>query len=82
MLRQYFNCNEILEIFLKCFCNILCYVGSVPRANTEITGISKLKGRPILKVQYLDSKSMKLKNSNGGLKSMISTFKSQIGSLE
>ena len=28
MLRQYFNCNEILEIFLTSFCNILCYVGS------------------------------------------------------
>ena len=27
MLRQYFNCNEILEIFLTSFCNILCYVG-------------------------------------------------------
>ena len=27
MLRQYFNCNERLEIFLICFCNILCYVG-------------------------------------------------------
>ena len=26
MLRQYFNCNEKLEIFLICFCNILCYV--------------------------------------------------------
>ena len=27
MLRQYLNCNEILEIFLTSFCNILCYVG-------------------------------------------------------
>ena len=27
MLRQYFNCNERLEIFLTCFCNTLCYVG-------------------------------------------------------
>ena len=27
MLRQYFNCNERLELFLTCFCNILCYVG-------------------------------------------------------
>ena len=27
MLRQYFNCNEILEIFLICFYNILCCVG-------------------------------------------------------
>ena len=27
MLRQYFNCNERLEIFLTCFCDILCYVG-------------------------------------------------------
>ena len=27
MLRQYFNCNERLEIFLTCFCNILFYVG-------------------------------------------------------
>ena len=23
---QYFNCNEILEIFPTCFCNTLCYV--------------------------------------------------------
>ena len=28
MLRTYFNCNERLEIFLTCFCNILCYVGN------------------------------------------------------
>ena len=28
MLREYFSCNERLEIFLTCFCNILCYVGS------------------------------------------------------
>ena len=28
MLRQYFNCNKRLEIFLTCFCNFLCYVGS------------------------------------------------------
>ena len=27
MLLQYFNCNKRLEIFLTCFCNILCYVG-------------------------------------------------------
>ena len=27
MLRQYFNCNKILKIFLTCFCNIQCYVG-------------------------------------------------------
>ena len=27
MLRQYFNCNEGLEIFLTSFCNIVCYVG-------------------------------------------------------
>ena len=26
--RRYFNCSEILEIFLASFCNILCYVGS------------------------------------------------------
>ena len=26
MLRQYFNCNEVLGIFLTCFYNILCYV--------------------------------------------------------
>ena len=26
ILRQYFNCNERLEKFLTCFCNILCYV--------------------------------------------------------
>ena len=29
ILRQYFNCNERLEIFLTCFCNTLCYVGGV-----------------------------------------------------
>ena len=29
ILRQYFSCNERLEIFLTCFCNILCYVGSL-----------------------------------------------------
>ena len=29
ILRQYFNCNEMLEIFLKSFCNILCYVGNI-----------------------------------------------------
>ena len=23
---QYFDCNEILEIFVTCFCNILCSV--------------------------------------------------------
>ena len=28
MLRQYFICNERLEIFLTCIWNILCYVGS------------------------------------------------------
>ena len=27
MLRQYFNFNERLEMFLTCSCNILCYVG-------------------------------------------------------
>ena len=27
MLRKYFNCNERLELFLRCFCNIMCYVG-------------------------------------------------------
>ena len=25
-LREYFSCNEILEIFLTCFYNILCHV--------------------------------------------------------
>ena len=50
----------------------------VPRENTVISGISKLKGSLILEVQYLGSKSMKLKKSNGFLKSMISTFKFQI----
>ena len=29
MLRQYFNCNERLEIFLTCFCNIMCYLGKI-----------------------------------------------------
>ena len=29
MLREYFSCNEKSEIFLTCFCNILCYVGSI-----------------------------------------------------
>ena len=28
--RQYFNCNKRLEIFVICFCNILCYVGNSP----------------------------------------------------
>ena len=28
-LRQYFNGNEIQEIFLTSFCNILCYVGCI-----------------------------------------------------
>ena len=28
MLRRYFNCNEILEIVLTYFCNILYYVGN------------------------------------------------------
>ena len=28
MLREYFSCNERLEIFLTYFCNILCYVGA------------------------------------------------------
>ena len=31
MLWQYFICNERLEIFLTCFCNILCYVGHVSK---------------------------------------------------
>ena len=31
ILRQYFNCNERLEIFLTCFCNILCYVGEITK---------------------------------------------------
>ena len=31
ILRQYLNCNQILEIFLTCFCNILCYVESTIR---------------------------------------------------
>ena len=30
MLREYFSCNERLEIFLTYFCNILCYVGKSP----------------------------------------------------
>ena len=29
MLQQYFICNERLEIFLTCFCNILCYMGII-----------------------------------------------------
>ena len=33
MLRQYFNYNERLEMFLTCFCDILCYVGMCPRGN-------------------------------------------------
>ena len=28
MLRQYLDSNEWLEIFVTCFCNILCYVGN------------------------------------------------------
>ena len=35
MLRQYFHCNEILEIFLKSFCNILGYVGPHPMIFVE-----------------------------------------------
>ena len=53
----------------------------VPRENTVITGISKLKGWPILEERYLGCKSMKLKKSNGVSKSMILTSKSQIGPL-
>ena len=29
ILRQYFKCNERLEICLTFFCNILCYVGNI-----------------------------------------------------
>ena len=39
MLRQYFNCNEKLEIFLTCFCNILCYVGQY----TEVFAVADAK---------------------------------------
>ena len=39
ILRQYFVCNERLEIFLTYFCNILCYVGW--RVSTLITGQSQ-----------------------------------------
>ena len=38
---------------------------SVPRKNTVITGISKLKGWPIHEVRYLGYKSMKFEKSNG-----------------
>ena len=30
-LREYFSCNERLETFLTCFCDILCYVGNNAR---------------------------------------------------
>ena len=36
MLRQYFNCNEIQEIFLTYFCNILCYVSRLTRVSFRI----------------------------------------------
>ena len=42
----------------------------VPCENTVNTGISKLKGWPILELQYLGCKSMKLKKSNGLLESI------------
>ena len=31
MSRQYFSCNERLEIFWTCFWNILCYMGRLKR---------------------------------------------------
>ena len=43
ILRQFFNCNERLEIFLKCFCNILCYVECVScftETATEATSLT------------------------------------------
>ena len=36
ILRQYFNCNERLEIFLICFCNILCYVHGEKSMGTAV----------------------------------------------
>ena len=54
---------------------------SVPRESTVITGISKLKGWPVVEVRYLGCKSMKLEKSKGDLKSMIWTLKSQFGPL-
>ena len=38
---------------------------SVPRENTVISGISKLKRWPVLEVQYLGSESIRLKKPTG-----------------
>ena len=51
MLRQYFNCNERLEIFLTCFCNILCYVGRRSHPQWYYTSIH-CKARIITYIQY------------------------------
>ena len=40
MLLQYFNCNERLEIFLTCFCNILFYVGNLPRNRCRLSQVT------------------------------------------
>ena len=43
ILWQYFNSNERLEIFLTCFCNILCYVGNNSSFVILIFAISKFR---------------------------------------
>ena len=47
---------------------------AVPRENTVITGISKLKGWLILQVRYLGCKSLKLKKFYGVFKSIDSSL--------
>ena len=71
--NEFFACVRACARAYVCVC-----VCTVPRESTVITGISKLKGWPILEVRYLGCKSMKLKKSNGVLKSMILTSKFQI----
>ena len=60
MLRQYFICNERLEIFLTCFCNILCYVGGL--AVEVLNSISKSVAR---------KKCYRMWNNSAVLKSSI-----------
>ena len=56
MLRQYFDYNEILKIFLTCFCNILFYVEgyfkqcNYPNSMYIFCVIAWSKRTPILKV--------------------------------
>ena len=39
---QYLICNEKLEIFLTCFCNILCYVRTTMGFFSAVSMISKV----------------------------------------